>query len=166
MCRSPDGRLRLNEPRQRWLSQACGVARFIRQNVGRGFLCCRTGRNEGTPSWERGENKIRQKSAFPPLPNGFSLGLPFPSPSPPLPIFRRRAPCNVSATALITPFDALNCSDCSHATSEHLLFCSEFMRAFLSRSYLHRNKYLLTALEPFLYCKMPLSILVSGFWFT
>ena len=84
------------------------------------LLCCRTGRNEGTPSWERGKNKIRQKSAFPPLPNGFSLGLPFPSPSPPLPIFRRRAPCRVFATAFNTPSDALHGSPFCFATSERL----------------------------------------------
>ncbi len=150
------------------------------------------------PHGRGGKNKIRQKSAFPPLPNGFSLGLPFPSPSPPLPIFRRRLPCRVFATALITPFDALNCSDCSHATSEPLLFCSEFQRATFmpqlsspqklsthsfraaiifiaintrprlpSHNYLHRKFIRPRLPSRFLYCEIPLSILlVSGFLFT
>ena len=42
---------------------------------------------EGTPSWERGKKKIRTKIDVPPLPNGFSLALPFPSTLTPLSIF-------------------------------------------------------------------------------
>ena len=42
---------------------------------------------EGTPSWERGKNKIRQKRGLPPLPVGFSLALLFPSTLSPFPRF-------------------------------------------------------------------------------